>query len=71
MPPAVSKAQFTWANTAYSHGEITKKVRDEYVEGVDYDKLPDHVEDKNSARRGRLLALDKHLARLRGRLKRK
>ena len=39
--------------------------------GVDYDKLPDHVEDKNSARRGRLLALDKHLARLRGRLKRK
>ena len=33
MPPAVSKAQFTWANTAYSHGEITKKVRDEYVEG--------------------------------------
>jgi hypothetical protein len=68
--PAVSKAQFEWAHAAYKRGEIDEKTRDEFVEGVNYDKLPEHVEDKNSARRGRLKALDKHLAKLRGRLKR-
>jgi len=69
--PAVSKAQFAWAHAAYKRGEIDEKTRDEYVEGVNYDKLPEYVEDKNSARRGRIAALDKHLARLRGRLKKK
>jgi hypothetical protein len=68
--PAKSKAQFEWAHAAYKRGEIDKKTRDEFVEGVNYDKLPEHVEDKNSARRGKIRSLDRHLARLRSRVKR-
>ena len=52
----VSKAQ--WRKLAATMSE--EKFR-EMAEGVNYDKLPEHVEDKNSARRGRIAALDKRL----------
>ena len=38
--PAKSKKQFRWAQAAYSRGEISKKVKDDYTHGVDYHKLP-------------------------------
>ena len=67
MPNRIfSKAQ--WRKLAATMPEEKFK---EMVEGVNFDKLPEHVEDKNSARRGRIAALDKHLARLRGRLKKR
>jgi hypothetical protein len=59
----VSKAQ--WRKLAATLPEAKFK---EMAEGVDFDKLPEHVE--NHEKKGKVRAINRHLDRLRRRVKR-